>query len=168
MNLTASTDFELAARLLGAYYREVMATGMVHYPYHYEGALCTDPEPETWDLSCDLPPSATLAGTPSAPVSATELNLSHTDASLSNLNVEGTLTVAGAVNLPGNQPQSPAPEDASTPLPEDLHSLQSISPTPEERLEHRQAEELRLFYLYAQEIEQSGDLTRLPQVLRHR
>ena len=181
MNLTTTTDFEMAAYLLGCYEQEVKQTGIIDYPFHYESSLPLpvnpieepndSPETATWSnnfaLSCDLPtPKALNEAEPvTHPSICSEGQISPTVISPGIMEVN---VPTPSVIINTNPPSEVV--IVSTPTEMIAETEEMTEPSPklslEEQLLKHQEEERRLFYLYIQELETSGDLTKLPQVLR--
>ncbi|AIE76103.1 hypothetical protein [Synechocystis sp. PCC 6714] len=164
MSLADITDFSEALALLGLYEREVMTTGVMEYvvppkvlakPAQVPESVANPPNeqassPPPANIPQDTPalPEATPA---SSPVNNTTIN-------------EGIIIVNGVHDSEdGNEPPSQIQRvDASqetlplpTPGPSELELL----------LEEQQVEKL-LFYLFVEEIEQTGDLGKLPVALQ--
>ncbi|MEB3190426.1 MAG: hypothetical protein VKL42_08805 [Snowella sp.] len=176
MNLTTATDFELAFYLLGSYEQEVRQTGMIDYPVHYGEdlqlvldfveELSPPPLQDTWvnnfELSCDLPTPCPQNLPESVPCSTANSG-SQTHPAVITVNVPTSTVIIPADTTP-SVTAAPCPTDTTSGLGQISES--SLQPSLEEQLLKHQEEERRLFYLYVQELESSGDLTKLPQVVR--
>lgn len=176
MNLTTATDFEMASYLLGCYEQEVKGTGMIQYPLHYEENLplainsveepCFSQERDTWannfELSCDLP-TPYPQNVPESVSCSTVNSISQLPPAVVEVNVPIPTVIIPAdttpsvIAVPGKTDMTSGPGEIS-----ESPSQLSL----EEQLLKHQEEERRLFYLYVQELESSGDLTKLPQVMR--
>lgn len=159
MSLVDITDFDAELRLLGLYEREVMKTGILDYPAQ-------------WTLPQPVPP---VASEPK-PLPA----LPEAKSSTVNEPVEKPSVVQPrqetAASQPVNNPQViinadelPVPVAAKAATPkrdtEELAPLPCPLETRRQTLLSEQDMERRLFYLFAEEVERTGDLRKFPAVL---
>jgi hypothetical protein len=169
MSLVDITDFEVEFRLLGLYEQEVMKTGIFDYPAQWplppaieaEIPQTSEPLPEAPPQILPESPALVISPTPHEPVPVAEPSSQET--SLVSQPVNNIQVIINADELPNpmryEDPESIVKTDNS-----------SVSPCP---LETRRQEllteqeiERRLFYLFAEELEKTGDLRKFPAVLR--
>lgn len=164
MSLVNITDFDAELRLLGLYEQEVIKTGILDYPAQ-------------WPLPKPVPPVVSkpksLPALPEAkspvvnePVAKPSVVQSpQGDCSAVSQPVNNVQVIINADELPiSAAPEVKIPERdlEDTPLPGPLESLESRRQT----LLTEQEMERRLFYLFAEELERTGDLRKLPTVLQ--
>jgi hypothetical protein len=171
MGLVAITDFDAELRLLGLYEREVMRTGILDYPAQWplpqlpqaiaiEEPVSPEPLPE---------PSPKVLPEPTAPIVSEHTDLPPV--------AEPCQTDAPAISQPVNNVQViihadelsvPVAPEATIPAQE----TEALASTPcpiearRQALLTEQDMERRLFYLFTEELEHTGDLRKFPAVLR--
>ncbi|UAJ71860.1 hypothetical protein IQE94_12080 [Synechocystis sp. PCC 7339] len=169
MSLVEITDFDEALALLGLYEQEVMKTGVLDYPAQWPEFLSSpaDPPPEIPEPIEEKVepreeiPTEAIAKSPPAAKSLPPLPPSVSVDNVDNL----TVIVNEVPEIP------PQPDDAPEmlpPAPEPAAMLEMPELTYDARREallEEQEKERRLFYLFVQELEGTGDLRKLPTVL---
>jgi hypothetical protein len=169
MSLVNITDFEMEFRLLGLYEQEVMKTGILDYLAQWPLPPAIEAEiPQTAEPLPEAPPKV-LPESPAPAISPTP----HEPAPVAEPSSKETSLVSQPVNniqVIINADELPHPIHC-----EDVDSLvktdpSAVSPCPLETrrqaLLTEQEIERRLFYLFAEELEKTGDLRKLPAVLR--
>lgn len=147
MILQTKTDFLETWELLGLYQQEIMKTGIIDYPFQYEGDIQiplekTTPEQDIQKVSDIQEP----------PVSKSAESINNYDSSSHSIVIKEQIISSSNPSLPMSEV---TPIRVSDPL-----------PTLREELLDQQAEELRLFYLYVHEVESTGNISKIPNVIR--
>jgi hypothetical protein len=174
MSLVEITNFDEALALLGLYEQEVMKTAALDYPAQWPEFLSLPasppPVPETPDLieeaekkaeSTEETPTEAIAKCSPAAKSSPPLPPSVSVDNVDNL----TVIVNEVPEIP---PQSDDAPEMLPPAPEPAATLEPPNRTYDARREallEEQEKERRLFYLFVQELEGTGDLRKLPTVL---
>ncbi|WLT40465.1 hypothetical protein NON20_25395 (plasmid) [Synechocystis sp. B12] len=165
MSLADITDFSEALALLGLYEREVMTTGVMEYVVPPKVPAKPAQVPESVASPSPLknkhlhPPANIPQDTPALP----EANPASSPVNNTTIN-EGIIIVNGVHDSEdGNEPPSQIQRvDAS----QETLPLPTPGPSELELLLEEQQVEKRLFYLFVEEIEKTGDLGKLPVALQ--
>ena len=156
MSLVNITDFDAELRLLGLYEREVMKTGILDYP-----AQC--PLPQTVVVPEPLPalPEATAPVVNEAVEKPLVVQPPQDNTAVSQP-VNNVQVIIHADELPVPlAPEATIPEQEN----EELVPLPCPIEARRQALLTEQEMERRLFYLFAEELERTGDLRKFPAVL---
>jgi hypothetical protein len=164
MSLADITDFSEALALLGLYEREVMTTGVMEYVVPPKVPAKPAPVPESVastpsEQATSIPPANIPQDTPALP----EATPASSPVNNTTIN-EGIIIVNGVHGSEdGNEPPSQIQRvDAS----QETLPLPTPGPSELELLLEEQQVEKRLFYLFVDEIEKTGDLGKLPVALQ--
>jgi hypothetical protein len=166
MSLADITDFSEALALLGLYEREVMTTGVMEYvvppkvpakPTQVPESVASPSPPN--EQASSIPPANIPQDTPALP----EATPASSPVNNTTIN-EGIIIVNGVHDSEdGNEPPSQIQKvDAS----QETLPLPTPGPSELELLLEEQQVEKRLFYLFVEEIEKTGDLGKLPVALQ--
>jgi len=171
MSLVDITDFDAELRLLGLYEREVMKTGILDYPAQWplpqlpqaiaiEEPVSPEPLPEP---SPKFLPEASAPVVSEGPASMPVAEPCHNDAAAVGQPVNNVQVIIHADELPVPvAPETTIPEQET----EELVTIPCPIEARRQALLTEQEMERRLFYLFAEELERTGDLRKFPAVLR--
>lgn len=163
MSLVNITDFDQALALLGLYEQEVMKTGILDYPAQWPKPPSPPPvkaEPIEEDSTKAIPESSDTESPEIVKATPTPASPAQVPPLPGNVNVDNADNLTVIVNeapLPPSDPPEIVPVEATTAEP-DFDAQREALLTEQEK-------ERRLFYLFVQELEQTGDLRKLPAVL---
>lgn len=176
MSLVNITDFDAELRLLGLYEREVMKTGILDYPALWplpqriamEEPLKEPPNPEPLPEASPTVLPETIAPIFSEPPAPTPVDKPcQNDAPAISQPVNNVQVIIEADEWPVPVSLEAAmPEQETKPEGEDPVSLPCPLEARRQALLTEQEMERRLFYIFAEELERTGDLRKFPAVLR--
>jgi len=162
MSLVNITDFDAELRLLGVYEQEVMKTGILDYPDQWPLPQSITPGVSEPELLPTLP-EATTPVVKEAVEKAPAVLTSQENAPAVSQPVNHVQVIINADELPiPVAPEATIPEQETekvVPLPCPIETRRQALLTEQEM-------ERRLFYLFAEELERTGDLRKFPAVLR--
>ncbi len=163
MSLVNITDFDQALKLLGLYEREVMKTGILDYPAEWPKSPSSPlPQPAPEPIQ-----ENTMKKISESPIveSPEPANPTHSPDPFPTASPPG-ITVDNADNLIAIVHDAPLTPSFLAEKAEEVQITPEPSYDPQrEALLREQEKERRLFYLFVQELERTGDLRKLPAVL---
>ena len=161
MSLVNITDFDQALTLLGLYEREVMKTGILDYPAEWPKSPSSPlpqpaPEPIQENTAKTISESSIMESP--EPANPTPSPDPIPTASPPDITADNLTAIVHDARLTPSELSEKVEEVQAIPEP-------SYDPK-QEALLREQEKERRLFYLFVQELERTGDLRKLPAVLR--
>jgi len=160
MSLVNITNFDQALALLGLYEQEVMKTGILDYPAQWPKPPIPPPakvEPVVENPTKAIAPSPNTESPKRAEANPTPASVPPLPGNVNVDNADNLTVIVNEAPLPSNEPPVIVPVE-TTPAEPDLDAQR-------EALLMEQEKERRLFYLFVQELERTGDLRKLPTVL---